>query len=112
MVLAVDIIESRVNYTQNNAKIYNVDHKIEFIVGDFLKINIKNADLVFLNPHWENAKENGKRFCIYTDITPNINEVLDRSYKIAKNIVLALPKYCILDEIIEIFSSFISRNNM
>ena len=36
-----------------NAKIYGVDDRIEFLVGDYFKLApIQKADVVFLSPPW------------------------------------------------------------
>jgi len=52
-VIAVDIDREKVAMARNNAKVYGVENKIEFIVGDFFKLapSLK-ADVVFLSPPW------------------------------------------------------------
>ena len=52
-VIAVDIDKDKIAMARHNARVYGVEHKIDFIVGDFFQVapNIK-ADVVFLSPPW------------------------------------------------------------
>ena len=56
-VIAIDIDPIKIEAAKNNAKIYGVKDKIEFIVGDFFQVapSIK-ADVVFLSPPWGGPK--------------------------------------------------------
>lgn len=38
VVIAIDIDPCKIKCARHNAKIYNVEHKIDFIVGDFLQL--------------------------------------------------------------------------
>ncbi|KZC14704.1 Trimethylguanosine synthase [Dufourea novaeangliae] len=52
-VFAIDIDPVKIELARNNARIYGVDDRIEFIVGDFLQLAPKLfADVVFLSPPW------------------------------------------------------------
>ncbi|KOC61766.1 Trimethylguanosine synthase [Habropoda laboriosa] len=52
-VLAIDIDPAKIQIARNNARIYGVDDRIDFVVGDFLKLAPKlMADVVFLSPPW------------------------------------------------------------
>ncbi|XP_014474789.1 PREDICTED: uncharacterized protein LOC106744478 isoform X2 [Dinoponera quadriceps] len=52
-VIAIDIDPEKIACARNNARIYEVENKIEFIVGDFFKLAGKlKADVVFLSPPW------------------------------------------------------------
>jgi len=52
-VIAVDIDKEKIAMARHNARVYGVDHKIDFIVGDYFQVvpNLK-ADVVFLSPPW------------------------------------------------------------
>ena len=52
-VIAVDIDKDKIAMARHNARVYGVEHKIDFIVGDFFQVvpYIK-ADVVFLSPPW------------------------------------------------------------
>ena len=52
-VIAVEISAERLAMAQHNARLYGVDHKIEFICADFFDIApTLAADGVFLSPPW------------------------------------------------------------
>jgi trimethylguanosine synthase len=52
-VIALDIDPVKIEYCRNNARIYGVEDKIEFICGDFLQLaETLKADVVFLSPPW------------------------------------------------------------
>lgn len=52
-VIAIDIDPKRIALAMNNAKIYGVEDRIDFIVGDFFQLvpSLK-GDVVFLSPPW------------------------------------------------------------
>ena len=52
-VIAIDIDPHKIAMARNNARVYNVEHKIDFIVGDFFAIAPRLlADVIFLSPPW------------------------------------------------------------
>lgn len=52
-VIAIDMDPKKIALARNNAKVYGVEDRIEFIVGDFFEVmpHLK-ADVVFLSPPW------------------------------------------------------------
>ena len=53
LVIAIDIDPVKIDLARNNAEIYGVVDKIEFICGDFLQLaSSLKADVVFLSPPW------------------------------------------------------------
>ena len=53
LVIAIDISEEKICCARHNAAIYGVEDRIEFIVGDYLKLApTLRADVVFLSPPW------------------------------------------------------------
>lgn len=52
-MIAIDIDSKKIELAKNNAKIYGVEKKIQFIVGDFFELApYLKADIVFLSPPW------------------------------------------------------------
>ncbi|XP_015587712.1 trimethylguanosine synthase isoform X2 [Cephus cinctus] len=52
-VYAIDIDPTKIELAKHNAKVYGVEDRIEFIVGDFFQLAPKLiADVVFLSPPW------------------------------------------------------------
>lgn len=53
VVIAIDIDPVKLEYAKHNAAVYGVEDRIEFILGDYLKIApYLKADVVFLSPPW------------------------------------------------------------
>ncbi|KAG8195939.1 hypothetical protein JTE90_001170 [Oedothorax gibbosus] len=52
-VIAIDIDPKKIELAKHNAKVYEVDEYIDFIVGDYFDIAPRlKADVVFLSPPW------------------------------------------------------------
>ncbi|CAF4230010.1 unnamed protein product [Didymodactylos carnosus] len=52
-VIAIDIDQKKIECAKQNARIYGVEDRIEFIQGDFMKLApTLKADVVFLSPPW------------------------------------------------------------
>lgn len=52
-VIAIDIDPKKIELAKNNARVYGVDDRIEFIVGNYFEvIPTLKADVVFLSPPW------------------------------------------------------------
>lgn len=94
-VIAIDIDPVKIQLARHNAKIYGVEDRIEFIVGNFLLLAPKLiADVVFLSPPW-----GGPQYL--KDETFDINNILaplggtalyDTSKKITEHVAYFLPK--------------------
>jgi len=53
LVIAVDIDPYKIKLARNNAEIYGVADKIEFIVGNFFEIcSMLKADVICMSPPW------------------------------------------------------------
>jgi len=52
-VIAIDIDPKKIELARHNARVYGVEDRIEFIVGDFFEVvpGLK-ADVIFLSPPW------------------------------------------------------------
>ena len=52
-MIAVDIDPVKIELAKHNAEVYGVADRIEFIVGDYMKLApFLKADVVFLSPPW------------------------------------------------------------
>jgi trimethylguanosine synthase len=52
-VIAVEISAERLAMAQHNARLYRLEHKIQFVCADFFDIAPRlAADGVFLSPPW------------------------------------------------------------
>lgn len=52
-MIAIDIDPVKVELARHNARVYGVEDRIEFIIGNYMELapNLK-ADVVFLSPPW------------------------------------------------------------
>ena len=93
-MIAIDIDPVKIEYAKNNARIYGVDHKISFKVGDFMKIapSLK-ADMVFLSPPWGGPAYNRvKTFDLRTMIPMDGFKIFEIAKSISPNIAYFVPR--------------------
>ncbi|KAL7299990.1 trimethylguanosine synthase [Trichogramma pretiosum] len=94
-VIAIDIDPKKIDLARNNAKIYGVEHKIEFLIGDFFELApMLKADVVFLSPPWGGPSYINKSILNLENImSPYGGEkLLEQARKITKEIAYYLPK--------------------
>ena len=95
-VIAIDIDERKIGFAKHNAKIYGVDNRIEFIVGDYMllaKTCALKADAVFLSPPWGGPKYLKQSVYTLDMMTPNGKDVFEvTNANITKNIGILLPR--------------------
>ena len=102
-VIVVDINKERLEKARHNAKLYNVDKKIEFVLGDVLDDSFLSrikADIVFIDPDWS---KDGDCEVHVTDINktiPPIPEIFQKiKNNITENIAIKLSKEMDLDSL-------------
>jgi len=99
-VIAIDIDETKLYCAKNNASIYGVEDKIEFILGDFYNLvpHLK-ADVVFLSPPWGGPSYlKSKVYDIKTMIPVDGERLFRESSKITKNIAYYVPRSINFDQ--------------
>lgn len=100
-VIAIDIDPVKIDLARNNAEVYGVADKIEFICGDFLLLaSHLKADVVFLSPPWGGPDyATAETFDIRTMMSPDGFEIFRLSQKITNNIVYFLPRNADIDQV-------------
>ncbi|XP_003509459.1 trimethylguanosine synthase isoform X1 [Cricetulus griseus] len=100
-VIAIDIDPVKIDLARNNAEVYGIADKIEFICGDFLLLApCLKADVVFLSPPWGGPDyATAETFDIRTMMFPDGFEVFRLSQKITNNIVYFLPRNADVDQV-------------
>ncbi|KAL4122720.1 hypothetical protein QTP88_015002 [Uroleucon formosanum] len=95
-VIAIDIDPIKIELAQNNAKVYGVSDRIEFIIGDYYALApTLKADVVFLSPPWGGPKYSQKTTFNIDDIMPSNGggkHLYELTRQITKNIAFFLPK--------------------
>ncbi|NWR72041.1 TGS1 synthase, partial [Centropus unirufus] len=96
-VIAVDIDPGKLSLARNNAEVYGVAEKIEFVCGDFMVLAADlQADVVFLSPPWGGPDyATAEIFNIQTMICPDGYPFK----KITNNIVYFLPRNADIDQV-------------
>ena len=93
-VIAVDIDPLKIALARHNATVYGVADRIEFIVGDYMKLipHLK-ADVVFLSPPWGGPNyANAEVFDVKTMITLDGVRVFEETKAITSNIAYFMPR--------------------
>ncbi|XP_018566583.1 uncharacterized protein LOC108907402 isoform X2 [Anoplophora glabripennis] len=94
-VIAIDIDPKKIELAQNNAKVYGVADKIQFIVGDFFQLaDSLKADKVFLSPPWGGPTYlNQPMYELEEMLQPvPLSQLLAAARKISLNLAVFLPK--------------------
>lgn len=94
-VIAVDIDPRKVELARHNAKVYGVEDKIEFIVGDFFKVVPGLvADVIFLSPPWGGPQYTQRNVYNLQTLGGTMDglEAFKVAEKISKNIAYYVPR--------------------
>ncbi|KNC99566.1 RNA methyltransferase [Spizellomyces punctatus DAOM BR117] len=102
-VIAVDIDPIKLRCARNNARIYGVEDKIQFILGDFLKVaETLQADAVFVSPPWGGPEYlSSDVYDIPTMLPIDGTQLLQAARKISDNICLYMPRNVNQQQLIE-----------
>ncbi|KAM4687313.1 trimethylguanosine synthase [Discoglossus pictus] len=100
-VIAVDIDPVKLDLARNNAEVYGVADRIEFIRADFMCVAADlKADVVFLSPPWGGPDYvSAETFDIRTMMSPDGFEIFKLSQQITKNIVYFLPRNADVEQV-------------
>ncbi|XP_029109145.1 trimethylguanosine synthase isoform X1 [Scleropages formosus] len=100
-VVAIDIDAPRLSLARNNAEVYGVADRIDFIQGDFLQVAPRlRGDVVFLSPPWGGPDYlDADVFNIRTMMSPDGFEIFRLARIISENIVYFLPRNADMDQI-------------
>lgn len=97
-VVANDRNPQKLKFLQNNAKIYEVDRRIELTEGDFLLLPRATADVVFLHPPLSKLLL-GYRSLAAADFDPHLEKVIQKAMSMSGNLILLLPPEVSLDSL-------------
>ena len=108
-VFANDLYQEKISMTKNNARVYNCPDNIIYFINDFLTLNLEgeNIDYVFLSPPWGGPEyKNEEIYSLKKWITPDIEKIIEKSFKISKNIMIYLPRNTDLEELANIIYKY------
>lgn len=104
-VIAIDIDPVKIEAAKNNARVYGVEDRIEFIVGDFFDIvpNLKTADVIFLSPPWGGPQYlNENVFDLQSMIPLDGIKIFDTALSVTENIAYYVPKNTNVDQLVSL----------
>lgn len=102
-VIAIDIDPKKIALARHNADVYGVADRIEFVVGDFLRLAPSlQADLVFLSPPWGGPQYlNVDAYDIETMMQPvGGTHLYNVSKDITENIAYYVPRNINTDQLV------------
>lgn len=94
-MIAIDIDPNKIENARHNARIYGVEDRIEFIIGDFMKLAPSLvADVVFLSPPWGGLDYKKQKVFDLESILPFVGGkgVFEAARKITDHVAYYLPK--------------------
>jgi len=86
--IAVDKDDVNLECAKINSKIYGVDNKIKFILGDAFNNIIKDADAFFIDP--SRARDGRTKTRSILNSKPNIIEILPKIFKVTNNVCVKI----------------------
>ncbi|KAK9728039.1 putative diacylglycerol O-acyltransferase tgs1 [Basidiobolus ranarum] len=102
-VIAIDIDETRLNCARNNARVYGVEDRIEFIHGNYLELLPKlKADVVFLSPPWGGPEYNQVEKFDLRNMPIDGVELYHKTTQITHNIAYFVPRNTDSDQLAEL----------
>ncbi|CAF0834275.1 unnamed protein product [Adineta steineri] len=103
-VIAIDIDPKKIEMAKQNARVYGVEDRIEFIQGDFLELApTLTADIVYLSPPWGGPSYGTiDLFDLEKNIELNGYRIFEVAKKITPNIVYFLPRNVNVEQVISL----------
>jgi len=99
-VISVELSGARSAMARHNAKIYGVEDKIEFVVGNSLKIWKEfEFDSAYFDPPWGGVGYERPDRLFFHSLQPDISELLVRLVRAGRNVAVTLPLNFDLNEI-------------
>ncbi|RLM56327.1 hypothetical protein C2845_PM10G04910 [Panicum miliaceum] len=103
-VVAVEIDPRKVELAAHNARVYGVEDRIEFVVGDFFRLApFLKADLVFLSPPWGGPAYIHAPIYTLDMLKPKDGyTTFQAAQKIAPNVIMFLPRTVDISQVEEL----------
>ena len=92
-VVSIDSNAERISMARHNAELFDVQDRIEFRVGDSMKLLVEMLpDIIFLDPPWGGPGYSKQTKFYLKDFCPDGRKLLELSLDHAAQVVLRLPK--------------------
>jgi len=101
-VIAIDIDPHKIELARHNARVYGVEDRIQFIVGDFFQVipHLK-ADVVFLSPPWGGPQYLNQEVFDLQVMDGNLcgYQIFEAALKVTPNIAYFVPRNTNVDQL-------------
>ena len=104
-MIAIDIDPVKIQMARNNARIYGVEDRIEFIVGDSMTIipKLVSADVIFLSPPWGGPDYVfTEEYNLKDDIPLDGFEIFNKCLEVTDNVAYFVPRQTNTDQLISL----------
>ncbi|QNP95786.1 YALIA101S04e12596g1_1 [Yarrowia lipolytica] len=105
-VICIDIEPESITCAKQNAWVYGVSEKIEFVVGDCLEVLARPefqsiTDIIFGSPPWggPSYKSHGGKFDLFVMEPLELRTIHDAFFKVTDNVCYFLPKNSDLEQL-------------
>ncbi|GAB1605317.1 trimethylguanosine synthase-like isoform X2 [Argonauta hians] len=100
-VIAIDLDPVKVDYARHNARLYGVSDRIEFIVGDFLKVapHLNCVDVVYLDPPWGGPNYLDCDVFDVETMVPSGTDIFTAARKVTKNLAFSAPRNTSMEQL-------------
>lgn len=101
-VIGIDISPEKLKMAKNNAQIYGVEHRCDFILGDFMDLvqTLDRIDALFVSPPWGGTEYQALKRYSLSHMTPNGFDIVRKCRKYnVDNIAFLAPRNVDLEEI-------------
>ena len=111
-MIAIDIDPVKIEYAKRNAKIYGVEDRIEFVVGDFFKVaDTLTADAVFLSPPWGGPQYTEHQSFDLEKMEVNGFRIFEAAKTISGNVAYFLPRNACVEQVYLWYCIFLNLAN-
>lgn len=112
-VFAIEIDHDRIEMARNNLKVYDLDHKVTFIEGDYFDEAPRlNAEAVFLAPPWGGPDYAQKERFLLEDFDPSGSAILDVALSHYPKVVFQIPRNFYLAELDQFGRNYVVEDEM
>ena len=92
-VISIDRDVSRVNKAVKNARIYGVEDRITFVVGDTFELfDVYPCQAVYFDPSWGGPDYKERQVLGFEHLVPDIRDLLHRTINEGRHTALTIPK--------------------
>ncbi|XP_022672708.1 uncharacterized protein LOC111255234 isoform X2 [Varroa destructor] len=111
IVLAVDIDVNRIAMAKNNAKVYGVDRKVEFVVANMEHFVPRVApDAIFMSPPWGGPEYKNKGTFKLDDMCVKFREIFRVYQALSPNLAFIVPRNTNLEQLCELGRVEVEQN--